>query len=219
MNKKNLILIAFAISGFTALVYEVVWVRPLQLIFGSTIYAFSTILTTFFIGFALGAFMIRNYADKTANPLAIFASLQLGIGLYGLIILWLFSIMTPIYLSLDVAGLQFIQFFLLFLVIIIPATLFGATWPVANHAYTTNEKEKWGKDIGILYSANSFGSFLGPLAAGFLLIPMIGIRASAIFTASLNLLAAITIFSYIRLKKDSSGDKLHKNNHPTGAGK
>src|SRR3989338_1804912 len=137
MNKKNLILIAFAISGFTALVYEVVWVRPLQLIFGSTIYA----------------------------------------------------------------------------------ALFGMIWPIANRAYTTNEKEKWGKDIGILYSANSFGSFLGPLAAGFLLIPMIGIRASAIFTASLNLLAAITIFSYIRLKKDSSGDKLHKNNHPTGAGK
>jgi len=49
---RILILIAFAISGFTGLVYEVVWVRPLQLIFGSTIYAFSTILTTFFIGFA-----------------------------------------------------------------------------------------------------------------------------------------------------------------------
>ena len=127
--------------------------------------------------------------------------------------------MTPIYLSLDVAGLQFIQFFLLFLVIIIPAALFGMIWPIANRAYTTNEKEKWGKNIGMLYSANSFGSFLGPLAAGFLLIPLMGIRASAIFTASLNLLVAITIFSYIRLTKNSSGDKLHKTNHPTGAEK
>ena len=69
MNSRKLLLIAFAISGFTALVYEVVWSRPLQLIFGSTIYAVSTILTTFFIGFALGSFIFRNISDKTKEVL------------------------------------------------------------------------------------------------------------------------------------------------------
>lgn len=201
MNKRNLILIAFAISGFTGLVYEIVWVRPLQLIFGSTIYAFSTILTTFFIGFSLGAFIIRNYADRIENPLKIFGLLQLGIGLYGLIILYLFKILRPIYLSLNTAGLQFIQFGLLFLVIIIPATFFGMIWPVANCAYTHTEKEKWGKDIGNLYSVNSLGSFLGPIAAGFLLIPLLGITLSAILTASLNLAVALSILGYLRYTK------------------
>ncbi|MEX0932735.1 MAG: fused MFS/spermidine synthase [Candidatus Pacearchaeota archaeon] len=207
MNNKKLILWAFAISGFTALVYEVVWLRPLQLIFGSTIYAFSTILTTFFIGFALGSFIIRNYTDKTENPLKIFALLQLGIGLYGLIILWLFTLLPSIYLSLNVSGLQFIQFFLLFLVIIIPATLFRMIWPVANRAYTHTGKEKWGKDVGMLYSMNSFGSFLGPIAAGFIMIPLLGITLSAMLTASLNLIIAIVIFSQIRKIKKGENDR------------
>ncbi len=207
MNNKKLLLWAFAISGFTALVYEVVWTRPLQLIFGSTIYAFSTILTTFFIGFALGAFIIRNYADKTENPLKIFALLQLGIGLYGLIILWLFKILTPLYLSISASGLQFAQFFLLFLVIITPATLFGMTWPVVNRAYTHTKKEKWGKDVGMLYSMNSFGSFLGPIAAGFLLIPLLGITTSAMLTASLNLIIGIVIFSQINHEKNRGKEK------------
>lgn len=198
MDQQKLILAAFVISGFTALVYEVVWTRPLQLIFGSTIYAFSTIVTTFFIGFALGSFIIRNYADKTENPLKTFGLIQLGIGLYGLIILWLFSILTPVYLSISSTGLQFIQFGLLSLVVITPATLFGMTWPVANRAYTDTEKKKWGEDVGTLYSANSLGSFLGPLAAGFLLIPLLGIKASAIFAASLNLLIACMVFCFMK---------------------
>jgi len=206
MNKENkdiflkkLILIAFALSGMTALIYEVVWARPLQLIFGSTIYAVSTILTTFFIGFTLGSYIFRNLADRTKNPEKLFAFIELGIGLYGLIILWLFSILTPIYLSLDVVGLQFIQFFLLFLVIIIPATLFGATWPIANKIYI--DSNKLGKDAGKLYSFNSFGSFVGPLAAGFLLIPLLGIKATAILVASINIFIAITIFIFSRKEK------------------
>src|SRR3989344_7437628 len=109
MNRKILPW-AFAISGFTALIYEVVWSRPLQLIFGSTIYAVSTILTTFFIGCALCSFIFRNISDKTKEPLKIFVLLELGIGLYGLIIIYLFKILPNIYLSImDFPGFQLIQ--------------------------------------------------------------------------------------------------------------
>ena len=68
MKIKRLILLAFMISGMTALIYEIVWARPLQLIFGSTIYAVSTILTTFFIGFAFGSYIFRNLADNAKEP-------------------------------------------------------------------------------------------------------------------------------------------------------
>lgn len=209
MNKK-IILLAFGISGMTALIYEIVWTRPLQLIFGSTIHAFSTILTTFFIGFALGAFMIRNFADKTSKPLFIFAILQLGIGVYGLLILWMFKMLMPVYLSLYTAGLQFMQFFLIFLVLIFPATLFGASWPIACKAYVG--KEKQGCDIGIIYSANSLGSFSGPLFAGFFLIPFLGIKSAALFTASLNLLVAFTFF-YLIIFEIKKGEKNETNSY------
>ena len=99
MELRKLLLFAFMISGMSALIYEVVWARQLQLIFGSTIYAVSTILTTFFVGFAFGAFIIRNYADRTENPLKIFGLLQLGIGLYGLIILLIIVNLLVIFIS------------------------------------------------------------------------------------------------------------------------
>jgi spermidine synthase len=198
-NLKKLLLIAFALSGMTALIYEVTWTRPLQLIFGSTIYAVSAMLTTFMIGFALGSFIFRNIADKTKNPSILFAKLEFSIGIYGLIIIYLLKILPPIYLSvLELPGSQFLQFALSFFVLIIPATLFGATWPVINKAYVNLNEV--GEDIGKLYSFNSLGAFLGPLAAGFLLIPLLGIKATSFFTAAINLLVAMTIFAYARRK-------------------
>src|SRR6185369_5365245 len=46
------VLVAFAVSGFVALAYEVIWSRVLALIIGSSVYAFSIMLTTFLIGLA-----------------------------------------------------------------------------------------------------------------------------------------------------------------------
>lgn len=195
MKIKNLLLYGFMISGFTALMYEVVWTRPLQLIFGSTIYAVSTMLTTFFIGFALGSYLFRNYADNVKNPVKLFAFIQIGIGLYGLIILSLFEILPEIYLSLtEFPGFRFLQFFLVFLVLIIPTTLFGGTWPVIHNAYT--DLGGLGKNSAKLYSSNSFGSFLGSIGAGFLLLPLLGIMKTSIFVASLNLVLGTIILIY-----------------------
>ena len=198
MNEKigrKLLLIAFMLSGMTALIYEVTWIRPLQLIFGSTIYAVSTMLTSLLIGFALGSYLFRNKADEAKSPILLFAKLELGIGLYGLIILQLFKILPSIYLSISASGLQFLQFGLSFIVLIIPAILFGGTWPVVNKAYV----KELGKDVGRLYSINSFGAALGSIAAGFILIPLLGIKLTAISTAILNLLIALIIFSYSRI--------------------
>lgn len=107
-NEKSglriLLLIAFALSGMTALIYEVVWARPLQLIFGSTIYAVSTILTTFMLGFALGSYFFRNIADRV-NAVLLFSGLEFGIGVYGLFIFSLFKILPRVYLALEIPGL------------------------------------------------------------------------------------------------------------------
>ena len=197
MNMKKMLLIAFALSGMTALIYEVVWSRPLQLIFGSTIYAVSTILTTFFMGFALGAYIFRNLADRIKSPVKMFALLELGIGLYGLVILYLFKIMPVIYLSLaEIPGIQFIQFLVLFLILIIPTTLFGATWPVVNKIYI--DSKNLGKDAGKLYSFNSLGAFLGSIGTGFILIPLLGIKATSLFAALINIIIAIIIFIFLK---------------------
>lgn len=198
---RQLLLLAFALSGMTVLIYEVVWIRPLQLIFGSTIYAVSTMLTTFLAGFSLGSYLFRNVADRSTNPTKLFAILEFGIGVYALVIFGLFKLLPSIYLSLlFVPGFQFIQFTLCFVVLIIPTTLMGAIWPVVNRAYIT-ETEKLGKDVGKLYSFNSLGCAIGPIAAGFLLIPILGITKTAMLAALINFAIAFSVLFCLRVRK------------------
>ena len=194
-NMRKLLLLAFFFSGMTALIYEIVWSRPLQLIFGSTIYAVSTILTTFLAGFGIGAYIFRNIADKSKNPVWLFSLLEFGIGIYGLILTYLFRVLPTIYLSVvDVGDSQFLQFTLIFVVLIIPTTLFGATWPVVNKAYIT--LSGLGKDVGLLYATNSFGAFLGPLITAFILIPSLGIQLTSIIASLANITIAIVLYVY-----------------------
>ena len=202
MDLRKIILMAFVLSGMTALIYEVTWIRPLQLIFGMTIYAISTMLATFMFGFAFGSYAFRNIADNIKNPARLFAGLELGIGLYGLIILKLFSLLSKVYLNLlGVSGFQFLQFVLVSSVLIIPAVLFGATWPVVNKAYS--KINGLGKDSGLLYSFNSFGAAAGSICAGFLLIPLFGIKFSVMATAFVNLLIGVIILIYLWRKNGS----------------
>lgn len=181
-------------------IYEVVWIRPLSIVFGSTVYATSTMLTAFMAGFALGSYLFRHRADKTKNPLRLFYMLEFGIGLYGLMIIPLFAYLPFLYLSFYKISpflFKLLQFALAFSILIIPTTLMGATWPVVNKAYTY-EIERLGKRVGSLFSVNSLGNVLGSLAAGFFLIPILGVRGTLLFSASLNLLVAFSMLIYTK---------------------
>ncbi len=199
MKLNNILLFGFFLSGMAALIYEVVWIRPLTLIFGSTVYAVSTMLSAFFAGFALGSFILSKYADRLKNPLYAFALLEIGIGIYGLVIIWLFNILPVPYLwawnnfDLSFGIFNFLQFALAFLVLLIPTTLMGATWPVVNKAYIKHV-EGVGKGTGTLYSVNSLGAIFGSLSAGFILIPLLGIKGSSMFAAVLNLIVGTLIY-------------------------
>ena len=56
---RPVVLLCFFLSGFSGLLYEVLWLRMLILIFGSTTLAVSTVLTSFMGGLALGSYLIR----------------------------------------------------------------------------------------------------------------------------------------------------------------
>src|SRR3989304_1108822 len=113
---RKLLLYAFAVSGMAALIYEIVWSRTLQLVFGSTIYAASTIITTFLVGASFGAFLFRNIVEKK-NSLRLFAILEAGIGIYGLLSIYLFRGITNFVVSIDS---PIASFLVLFVVLIIP---------------------------------------------------------------------------------------------------
>jgi MFS family permease len=76
---RRLIYLLFLLSGGTALVYQVTWVRDLSLIFGASFQAASIVLASFMAGLALGGFCFGRLAGRLRRPLAVYAGLELGV--------------------------------------------------------------------------------------------------------------------------------------------
>ena len=195
MKLRKLLLIAFVFSGMAALIYELTWIRPLQFLLGSTIYTISIIFAVFMGGLALGSWIASKYVDKIRNLPKTYALMELGIGLYGVLLLSIFNLLPKIYnvissLNSNFYVFELMQFVLIFIVLLIPTTLMGATFPVVAKFYT---RDKIGKGVGEIYSANNLGAIIGSFAAGFLLIPLLGIKTSIILAGVANILIAIII--------------------------
>ncbi len=190
--KRNIIILLLGVSGVTALFYEIIWIRPLSLVFGTTVYAVSTIIASFILGLAIGSWLAGKYSNRIKNPMKFFAFIQIGIGTYGVLLLPTFSYLPPIYLEIYHAVLPnqilffIVQILLSILIISIPAILMGTTLPIMIKAYA-KKLESIGYDVGKLDAANSAGAVIGTLVVGFLMIPFLGIQTSLIITAIINL--------------------------------
>ena len=200
MSKIKLIVwLIFLLSGASGLVYEVIWTRQLTLLFGSTVFATSTVLTAFMAGLALGSYYFGRLADREKRPLRLYALLEVGIGAFALIWPLLLSVLNAIYilayrgLDAEFYSLSLIRFVLSFLVLLVPSTLMGGTLPILSRFFV-NRLEKLGLNVGALYALNTFGAVVGCVAAGFFLIQFLGVQASIYFAAAINFGVAITAF-------------------------
>ena len=195
----RIILVCFFFSGMASLIYQVLWVRQLGLVFGNTLYSVSTVLAVFMAGLALGSYLFGRLADRTGNPLRLFAFLEVGVGLYVLTIPLIFRGLMALQVSIfqqlpeGHPGLTLIRIVLCFLVLLLPTTLMGGTLPVIAKFYVRG-KSVLGRGIGVLYFINTLGAVLGSFLAGFALIPFIGVLAATILAATVDLVIGIGFF-------------------------
>lgn len=187
-NRKAFLiaLLCFFISGASGLMYQVVWARQLTLIFGATTFAISTVLTVFMGGLALGSYY--GGRRNAVRPLRTYGLLEISIGLYGLLIPAIFAVMPQIYglaKPLPFLAVSLMRFALAVLVLALPTGLMGATLPILSKFFASGGLI--GLRVGSLYSANTFGAVAGSLASGFLLMPALGMRATTIVAAGLNI--------------------------------
>jgi spermidine synthase len=192
------ILALFFSSGAVGLIYEVVWSRMFTLVFGSTVFAVTTVLTAFMAGMALGSYYLGRYADKHKNPLKIYAYLEIGIGIYAVILPFILSGTDFIYVFLHHALnanfylFSIVRFILCFIVLVIPTTLMGGTLPVMSKALT-NRANRIGWTVGTLYSINTFGAVIGCFLAGFVLVHAMGVLFTTYLAAGINIIIALII--------------------------
>lgn len=200
---RSIVLLLFLLSGATSLVYEVVWLRRLILIFGSTQFATSTILSTFMGGLALGAYAGGRWLDRGRfRPLRFYGLLEIGIGCYALLVPALLASLSPVYQWLWDAGGEgsFVLFSLakfagIACVLLPPTALMGASLPALAREVADDPGRIGGK-VGLLYAINTFGACIGTFVAGFVAIPAAGVRTTLWVTAMVNVaigIAALTL--------------------------
>lgn len=204
MKQKSpwLLYTLFAASGFSALVYEVLWTRYLSLIFGASMLSVCIVVGAFMVGLALGNYGFGRIADRAKNPLQLYALLELAIAASALALPALFAITQQIFGSIApslsqpylLSSLRLILASLLLL----PATIcMGGTLPLMCRVVTSGDAER---ALGRLYAVNTAGAVLGCVGAGFYLIPWLGHQYTGYVAAAVNLLIAATVGILIRQK-------------------
>jgi len=188
-------LAALCLSGFASFGFEVVWTRVLLISFSATVYSFAAMLACFLLGIFLGSLAVRRHVDTHPEPLALLGRLQLGVGASVALLALLVNAVPGVfghllgatsYLLGEARGAALVVSTLLasFLLLIVPTSLLGATFPVGLRVYTTSIA-KVGSSAGNLYAANTFGAIAGSLVTGLFIIPALGTRPTFALLAAL----------------------------------
>jgi len=203
----RIILIGLGISGFTSFAYEIYWTRSLVFILGNSTYALTTMLSAFLSGIALGGFLVRFIIKRVRDRAATFGWIQVLLGLFSAMALpLLFFISDPqsmnqylIKTSDQVFPLIFASFGVAFLLMLVPATLIGATFPLVGQI-AVRDPEHTGASVGRIYAINTMGNVLGALLPGFVLLAWLGIQKGILAMAVLNVSLGFVVL-YSRLTR------------------
>ena len=200
----------FFFSGFAGLVYEVVYAKALGVTFGGTALAANTVLMTYMGGMALGAWLGGIFAERTHQPLRLYAIFEAIIGLYAAVTPFLFSGIQSLYVALamdsppDAIWLTVLRMSLGAAVLGLPTILMGATLPLVFQCLRAMGMPT-GRAIAPLYGANVLGAAAGALVAGYALLPAVGRNGSTLVAAVISLIVALYVIDKI---KRAGGERL-----------
>jgi len=165
---------------------------------GSSTYALSTMLAAFMLGLALGGLLGGLWVPRLKRHLRAFALCELAIGLSGLATIPLIQAAAPLFLRVyflfhgSFQALAAAQFGVVLLIILVPTTLMGITFPLVVRHYADG-RSTTARRVGFLYAFNTFGAVIGSTAAGFVLIPRLGGSDATLMAALLNIAGALVI--------------------------
>ncbi len=188
-----------AASGFAGLGYEVVWTRLLGNSFGHEIVGVLGVLAALFAGLALGSILLGKAAAASPNPGRFYAGLELAIGAWALVLIWLLPALgavVPVLIPIDAPGVwQWTVAFALPSIVLLPATMaMGATLPALEAVLAP--RLRGGGAVSWVYAANTFGAVLGTLGTAFWIMPAAGLSRTLAFCAAINVLCALAMFAF-----------------------
>ena len=166
------------------------------LIFGNTVYAITAVLAVFMSGLASGSALLGRWSGRVARPVALYGWIELCIAGFGAIsLVGLVGVRELYRASYEAAagapaGLMGLRFLGTAIVLLFPTLLMGGTLPILTRGLARSSQEL-GARLARLYWVNTLGAVGGTLAAGFLLLPELGLQRTVATAAALNVFAGV----------------------------
>ena len=202
---RRAILAVMAISGFSALALEVLWTRVLVFVLGTSVYAFACMLTTFVLGLAIGGVIGgRLIVPRLKRPILAIGLVEflLAVAVLGTIIaleyLWHIDLRIVYWVGgvLTFAGDTVTHFLDAAVVVLGPTILMGIAFPIAIRIYAPSW-DTVGSRVGVLYACNTLGCVVGSFAAGFLMVPQLGVRNSILIIVGIQFLLGLSVLAFL----------------------
>lgn len=192
----RLTLWAIGISGLCALALEVLWTRALVFFLDNSTHAFTTMLTAFLLGIAVGSAVLARVIDSRRRLLAWLGGIEVLIGITALLAIPVLGWSTPVFARMGDTDVTpeallwkwtVLRFLTSLAVMLVPTVLMGATVPLAARIYTPRVKVV-GSALGRVYSVNTVGGVVGSVLGGFVLIPLLGVHDGILLVALVSVL-------------------------------
>jgi spermidine synthase len=193
-SHEGILRLIFVGSGCAALIYEVVWLHLLRLVLGASALSVGIVLASFMGGMFLGSLLFARYVRDQYHPLRVYALLELGIGVFGLLMPIILPAVRYIYVGLFGYGAMGIALrAVIATVLLIPPTaLMGATLPALARRYSSGRRGMSG--LAGLYAANIIGAVLGSLLSAFYLLAVWDVWVATFAAVAINLLIGAYAF-------------------------
>jgi spermidine synthase len=191
------------LSGCSALVFETLWFRQAGLLLGNSIWSSSLVLSAFMAGLAIGNGLGGRLCARLRRPLAVYAVLEVAVGVSGASLVAGMPHLTPLLLpalraARDVpALLVLVRAAAAFLLLLVPATAMGLTLPVLVEALRRDDR-RFAWTLGQVYGWNTTGAVVGTLLGELVLLSALGVRGSGLAAAGLDFSAAAIALSLVR---------------------
>ena len=179
--------VAFFVSGFISISYELLWMRSIAHLLGGFTYVFSGVLSVYLLGNVIGASISSWFVKKLKVPATGFAVSLLLLGICGILylpslILWSSDVIPMLIRELGplTSWTSFSPYLVAPIVhstalFLLPSIIMGIAFPIALQAWA-NYLHKVGRSTGMAYGVNTIGAVMGGIATGFVFIPFLGFQ-------------------------------------------
>ena len=184
----------FLISGFAAIMYQIVWYRTLYAAYGINIESVTIIVSVFMLGLGVGSLAGGILSKYFPSKLPfLFVLCEITIGLFGIV-----SISLIKWISVGtMLGSHFSLSLTIYSILCIPTMAMGATLPILV-TYLHKFYKNVGKSVGILYCINTLGSALAALITVDVLFVFFGLQTTVLMAALCNFFVAGLVYLYTK---------------------